>query len=114
MKTSNNYLIAMAVIAFIVGLGEILLGNINLKFIVGVANTILVFGWCKAHAIENNKTSFGGYRIFAALFPIIGVPVYLFKFFGFKHGVIKLLKAVLFAILTFGLLLLPSYADKIV
>ena len=65
---------------------------------ISVAHTfvisILVFAWCKAHAQENDVTLRGGYRLFAAVIPPIGVPSYFFKYYGFKAGVLKVLKSI--------------------
>ena len=74
-----------------------------------ILNTLFAFIWCTEHAIENNKSTGVFYRILAALFPLIGISIYLFKFFGFKTGGTKTLQVILFFILCISLYLLPSY-----
>lgn len=64
-----------------------------------VLSSVLLFSWCKSHALENNITSSGGYRLVAAFLPPIGLPAYFFKFFGFRNGGLKTLKSLGFLVL---------------
>lgn len=57
----------------------------------------LIWGWCKMHAIENKIGDVGAYFLFAALLPLLGLPVYFVKFFGLRKGIIKILKAIGFS-----------------
>lgn len=66
----------------------------SIAFVHTFVIAILVFTWCGIHAKENSLGYPGGYRLLAALIPIIGLPVYFYRFFGFKHGTIKLLKLI--------------------
>ncbi|MGB1800228.1 MAG: hypothetical protein ACPHLK_05285 [Gammaproteobacteria bacterium] len=57
----------------------------------------LIWGWCKMHAMGNNIGNEAGYFLFAALFPVFGLPVYFLKFFGLKKGIIMILKTIGFS-----------------
>jgi hypothetical protein len=65
-----------------------------------LAVAICLFFWCKQHGKEHNKTNLKFYPLGCAFFGFIGVPVYAFRFFGFKSGVILLSKALLVLLLT--------------
>ena len=53
----------------------------------------LIFAWCGHHAVENDIGSVGVFKIFAAILPPVGVPVYFFKYFGLKRGGVLTMKA---------------------
>jgi len=96
MKKSNKYLVVLflsfIVFGFIEGLYPA--GGDNARAM-GVIHTfiiaVLIFAWCDNHALENNVESTGGYRLLAAVFPPLGIPIYFFKCFGFKRGGFKVL-----------------------
>lgn len=109
MKKSHIILIIVAIYYLIFGIAEDIYKPIDIKFFHMILNTLFAFIWCKEHAIENNKSTGVFYRVLAALFPLIGISIYLFKFFGFKTGGTKMLQVILFFILCISLYLLPSY-----
>ncbi|HEX9811066.1 MAG TPA: hypothetical protein VGA88_03125 [Burkholderiales bacterium] len=69
--------------------------------------SLLTFAWSRSHAIESGVASNRRYSAFAALFPPLGVPVYFFRFFGLKQGVLKVLKAAVFFVILGIVYLLP-------
>lgn len=100
MKNSNTYIILCLVIFFINGIFTAI-GFESSSFYLGmrIASLVIiglfVFAWCTFHAAENNVGYTGLYRFLAAIFPIPGVPIYLFRFFGFKRGGVMFIKSVL-------------------
>lgn len=109
MKKSHTILIFVAVYFLIFGIVEVLYKPDDINFLHMILNAFFAFIWCKIHAVENNKKPGLQYYIFASFFPVIGISIYLFKFFGFKKGGIKTLQFILFFILCMALYLLPSY-----
>ena len=109
MKKSHIILIIVAIYYLIFGIAEDMYKPIDIKLFHMILNTLFAFIWCTEHAIENNKSTGVFYRILAALFPLIGISIYLFKSFGFKTGGTKTLQVILFFILCISLYLLPSY-----
>lgn len=101
-KESNLYLVGMIASFLFAGIieGYFDFDGINASN-ASITHTVLlmflIWGWCKMHAMENNIGDEGGYFLFAALIPLLGVPVYLVKFFGLKQGIIKILKAMVFS-----------------
>lgn len=69
----------------------------------------LIFAWCGAHAFETKTKPIGGYRFFSAILPPFGVPTYFIKFFGFKEGLKKTIKAVGFVLLMFIMYAIPYF-----
>jgi hypothetical protein len=112
MKQLNIYLILIAISFLTSGILEAVYANLDLSFPHVILIAILVFVWCKEHALENNLNSSSGYRLFSAVIPIVGLPVYFFKFFGFKQGGIKTVKTILFSILVVCLYILPFYIKR--
>ena len=102
MKTeSSKYLLWLVISFLIAGAIEGYLGfESSATRGLGIAHTliiaILVWAWCKMHAIENKLENISGFPAFAAFFPPLGVPTYFVKFFGIKNGARKILKAVWF------------------
>lgn len=110
IKKSHIILIFVAVYFLIFGVVEALFKlDDGIKFLHMILNAFFAFTWCKIHAVENNKKPGLQYYIFASFFPVIGISIYLFKFFGFKKGGVKTLQAILFFILCIALYLLPLY-----
>ena len=62
--------------------------------------TILTFAWCKAHSLEHGINSVGGYRLWAAILPPLGVPTYFYKYYGLKSGSKKVAKFIGFMLLS--------------
>ena len=69
--------------------------------------SLLTFAWSRSHAVENDLASNRRYSAFAALFPPLGIPVYFFRFFGLKQGVLKVLKTAVFFVILGIVYLLP-------
>jgi len=55
--------------------------------------------WCSYHAEENGLIPSRVAIVFCVLIPIVGVPYYLFKGFGFKSGGLKVLWLLLFVLI---------------
>ncbi len=51
-----------------------------------IGMSILLFGWCRAHARTNAIPTPPAAPILVALFAIVGVPYYAFRGFGGKKG----------------------------
>ncbi len=64
----------------------------SLLFIHVIVMAILIYVWVKLHAKARGVPE-KAYAGFAALYPPIGVPLYLFRAFGRKGGLIGTLKA---------------------
>jgi len=107
MRKSNKLLIVLALSFVIFGIVEAELRPADLSLIHGTIIAILVFMWCHAHASENGISSSSGYRLMAVFLPPIGVPLYFYRFYGFKSGSIKMAKAVAFAIVLLALYDIP-------
>jgi len=87
------------------------LGPLYLPHTVLVA--VLTYAWCKSHARENNVVSPGSYPVLSAIFPPLGVPIYFFKFFGFRSGGMKVLKSFGFFAITMASYLIPYSILKV-
>ena len=59
------------------------------SLIIGIA----LYIWCGVHAVENGYAPNTRFKILCFLFALVGVPLYLFKTFGFKSGGKKVLIA---------------------
>ena len=73
--------------------------GINLKIVnysYWIMNTLVIFGWCIAHAKKFENKPHLLMAALCGLIPPIGVPVYFYTNFGFKNGSIKLILAILF------------------
>lgn len=51
-----------------------------------IAMSILLFGWCRAHAKTRAIEMPGGAPILVAAFALVGVPYYALRGFGSKKG----------------------------
>ncbi|UZE97181.1 hypothetical protein [Alkalimarinus alittae] len=112
MNKSNFVLIVILISFLVSGIVEgIFSFSISDQQAITVAHSIFiavcVFIWCGRHAKENELRKIGGYKVFCAVFPIIGVPVYFFRFFGFKSGTVKTGKALFYLLLIVIVIALP-------
>ncbi len=69
----------------------------------------VIFLWSKCHANENDKVVSNGTHLLSAVFPMIGLPVYFIRYFGFKIGSVKSIQAFLFGIFA-GMLYIAVYS----
>ncbi len=109
MKKSRTILIFVAVYFLTFGIVGALHKPDYIYFIHMIFNSFFAFFWCKTHAIENNKKVDFRYLLLAFLFPVIGLSIYLFKFFGLKVGALKTLKVILYYLFCLLLYLFPFY-----
>jgi len=109
MKKTRIIIIFAAFCFFIFGVVDALFKPEGIRFIHMILNAFLAFIWCKTHAVEHNKKIGFIYLVFVLVFPVIGISIYLFKFFGFKLGSQKILQVILFYILCLLLYLSPIY-----
>ncbi len=61
---------------------------------------VLLFNWCGKHAHEHNISSPRGSKTLCGLLGFNGVPLYLFRSFGFKQGGAKCLIGLIYMKLT--------------
>jgi hypothetical protein len=99
MRASHNTLIVLCISFLFVGAADqyylLKFGSPNITFLPhSFVIAICLFVWCKQHGKENNKNNLGFYPLACAVFGLIGVPVYAFKFYGFTKGGWLLFKAV--------------------
>jgi len=73
-----------------------------------------LFIWCKQHGREHGITELKFYPLGCGLFGLVGVPVYAFKFFGLKNGVLLLLKAFAALALTVIMVLLITQLTRLI
>lgn len=111
-RESTKYLIWLAISFLVAGVVEGYLTNAGGTFgpvylLHAVVISVLTFAWNRNHAIENNVASALRYPAFAALLPPLGIPLYFFRFFGLKQGVLKVLKAAIFFVFLGIIYLLP-------
>ncbi|MCL2913075.1 hypothetical protein L2725_04645 [Shewanella corallii] len=52
-----------------------------------------LFIWCKQHGRENGIAELKIYPLLCAIISFVGIPIYAYKFYGFKQGSILLAKA---------------------
>ena len=109
MKKSHIILIFVAAYFLIFGVIGALYKPDYVNFLHMILNSFFAFAWCKIHAIENNKKIDFRYLLLALFFPVIGLSIYLIKFFGFKIGGVKTLQVILFFMLCSALYLFPFY-----
>ena len=112
MKVSNKYLLWILVSFIISGLleGYYPEGSDIVSAIVSVHPVvicILIFIWCGVHAEEHGFSNIGGYKLFSAIAPPLGIPTYFIKHFGFKKGLVKTFKAIGFFIILAASYLVP-------
>jgi hypothetical protein len=93
---SNKILILIILIALSFGFIEGIIrepdprGALFLPYMILMA--ILAFVWCKRHVKENGISEPTGSSFLCGMITIIGVPLYFFRAFGFKKGIIGSLK----------------------
>ncbi len=64
------------------------------NLLLGLAFSIVIFSWCRAESLERGIDGNRGLRVWAAIFPPIGLPLYLIKTRGLKNASITSAKAV--------------------
>lgn len=109
MKKSHTVLIIVVVSFLIFGIIGAIFKSDIIKFLHMILNSFFAFFWCKVHGVENNKKIDLRYLILATLFPVIGLSVYLFKYFGIRVGALKTLQVILFCAVCIILYLIPFY-----
>ncbi len=77
-----------------------------LLFVHVIVMAILIYVWVKLHAKARGVPE-KAHAGFAALFPPVGVPLYLFRAFGRKGGLIGTLKALGFFLILWLLYIIP-------
>lgn len=66
-----------------------------------LASSVLLFGWCKDHARTAQIREPTGSAVLCGLIALIGVPLYFFRAFGFKRGIVGTVKSIgFFALMT--------------
>jgi hypothetical protein len=68
---------------------------------------VLSFAWCKYHSLEKGVSVASWNPLVVGLLPPIGVPIYLFRSFGFRIGSKMLAKFVAYVLLVCLLYLIP-------
>jgi hypothetical protein len=61
---------------------------------IGLAFSMVIFSWCRAESLERGVDGSRGSRFWAAIFPPVGLPLYLIKTRGLKKATITSTKAV--------------------
>lgn len=82
MRRSHQLLAILALSFLASGFLEAKLGQQHataIAIIHGLLIGVICYAWVKAESIERNATPPSGTPIMAGLFPIVGVPIYLFK-----------------------------------
>ncbi|HET6552972.1 MAG TPA: hypothetical protein VFG49_05470 [Dyella sp.] len=92
MKTDQKLVIAMATIWLIAGVVEPHLPHAGQPLNeVGIAQSfvlvILLFAWCKAHAVSHQITAPKAAALLVGIIPPVGIPYYFFRGFGWREGV---------------------------
>ncbi len=111
--TKSQIIVAVLVTTFLIsGITEAvwpsLTGAAFLIHIVVIA--CLLFWWVGEHASEQGlvERPFGA-RVLAALIPLIGLPYYFYRSYGFQSGTIKLLLAIVLLVVSAALYMVPFY-----
>ena len=102
MAKKNIYLILILVVIFISTIIEQKIYNHPddlSKLVSAVIISFLLFSWCIEHAKFYKIELPRGSALWAGLIAFIGVPVYFFRGFGFKDGLLKTFKAIGFLII---------------
>lgn len=66
------------------------------QFVLGVATVIAIYAWCKAEAEGRGTFAPGRSALWAALFPVVFVPVYFFRTRPPRSALVLSLKAYAF------------------
>jgi len=67
----------------------------------GLAIVMLIYRWCGEYSQEKNINEIGGVKLLAGFIPLIGVPIYLLRHFGFKKGSMLSVFALIYIIISF-------------
>ena len=89
--TPLRFLIALGVVWAAAGLIEPLLPRVGeslneVGVVQGILTSVLLFGWCSAHARANAIRPALGARLLVGLLAPVGLPYYAFSGFGFRGG----------------------------
>jgi len=79
-----------------------------LSLIHGLILILSAVFWCSYHAEQNDINIPKGAIVLCIIIPILGLPYYLFRGFGFKRGGLKFLLLCLFTTVSFATYLIPS------
>ena len=106
MEKKNIYLVLVLVVIFISTIIDIKIETGSFKYYQSgfdIAPAIfigfLVFAWCIEHAKYYEIELPKGSALLAGLLAPIGVPVYFFRGFGFKEGLLKTIKSIGFLVI---------------
>jgi len=69
--------------------------------IIYLLGALTLFWWSKKHSEENSIDASNRTHFFSAILPIIGVPIYFFRYFGLKKGGEKFLLSIGYLIVAF-------------
>jgi hypothetical protein len=64
------------------------------NLMLGLAFSMVIFAWCRAESSERGVEGSRGLRVWAAMFPPVGLPLYLIRTRGLKSAVVTSAKAV--------------------
>ena len=109
MVYSRRIIILIWFSFFVFGLLEAILpARANaLSLIHGFMLMVAAVFWCVYHAEENEMKIPRGSILLSLLIPIIGIPYYLLRGYGFKSGGLKLLLSFGFIIISMLLYFIP-------
>ena len=109
MAYSRRIIILIWLSFFVFGILEAILpAKANgLSFIHGFMLIVGAVFWCAYHAEENEIKIPRGSILLSVLLPIVGIPYYLLRGYGFKSGGLKLLRFFGFTIITILLYFIP-------
>lgn len=82
------------------------------EFVHTLAIGILCYMWCKADATVRGAIPPNGAALWSGLFPPIGIPLYFFRSLPLRQALVRVGKAVLFALLLVALAALGALAGE--
>lgn len=101
---SRRFLWALLAVSALTGVGEAFLrsrgapsGPLALPYM--FISSVLFFGWCKDHARSARIQEPMGSAVLCGMVALIGVPLYFFRAFGLKRGLIGTGKSIGFFLL---------------
>jgi hypothetical protein len=77
--------------------------ELHVALLHGLLIGILCYAWCRADAHERSQLSPGRSALWAGVFPLIGVPVYLFRTRAAGPAIASCLKTVAVVVALFGM-----------
>jgi hypothetical protein len=100
----DRFLWALLTVSALIGVAEAFLRSrgtplepLAISYMVAVS--VLLFGWCRDHARSAQIREPVGSAVLCGLVALIGVPLYFFRAFGFRRGVIGTLRSIGFFLL---------------